>query len=151
MSKLFVHSYRFCNSHRSWKLLLSYCSSHNKPCLFAERLPLHPWVYEMDSFFSLTMVTSISANSSFSQKPNNGMANRVDPDERARYEPSHLDLHCLQRYMYWSVEIKGLRKMLHWQGNAFVDFVDLTMAIGDGFTFVWANSLRNTLMGFSPQ
>ena len=24
------------------------------------------------------------------------MVNSVDPDETARYEPSHLDLHCLQ-------------------------------------------------------
>ena len=31
---------------------------------------------------------------------NNRMANSVDPDEMAHYEPSHLDLHCLQRYLY---------------------------------------------------
>ena len=36
------------------------------------------------------------------------MANSVDPDEMAHYEPSHLDLHCLQRCLYWSVEMKGL-------------------------------------------
>ena len=29
------------------------------------------------------------------------MVNSVDPEET-----SHLDLHCLQRYPYWSVEIK---------------------------------------------
>ena len=36
------------------------------------------------------------------------MANNVDPDEAARYEPSHLDLHCLQMYifLYWSVGMK---------------------------------------------
>ena len=28
------------------------------------------------------------------------MANRVDPDETALYEPSHLVLHCLQSYMF---------------------------------------------------
>ena len=27
------------------------------------------------------------------------MTNSVDPDETARYEPSHLDLHGLQRYL----------------------------------------------------
>ena len=26
------------------------------------------------------------------------MADSVDPDEMAHYEPSHLDLHCLHRY-----------------------------------------------------
>ena len=26
----------------------------------------------------------------------------VDPDEMANYEPSHLDLHCLQKYPSWS-------------------------------------------------
>ena len=36
------------------------------------------------------------------------MANSVDPDETARYEPSHLDLRCLQRYLYWSVGMNGL-------------------------------------------
>ena len=25
------------------------------------------------------------------------MSNSVDPDEMAHYEPSHLDLHCLQK------------------------------------------------------
>ena len=32
-------------------------------------------------------------------KAKNMMANSVDPDETAHCEPSHLDLHCLQRYM----------------------------------------------------
>ena len=27
------------------------------------------------------------------------MANSIDPDETARYEPSHLDLHCLHRVL----------------------------------------------------
>ena len=32
------------------------------------------------------------------------MANRVDPD-MALYEPSHLDLHCLQNYvLVWKVK-----------------------------------------------
>ena len=36
------------------------------------------------------------------------MANSVDPDEMAYYKPSHLDLHCLQRYMVCSAGIKEL-------------------------------------------
>ena len=35
------------------------------------------------------------------------MANSVDPDETAHYELTHLDLHCLQRYLVWSVGLKG--------------------------------------------
>ena len=30
----------------------------------------------------------------------------------APYEPSHLDLNCLQRYLYWSAGMKGLN--LYW-------------------------------------
>ena len=37
------------------------------------------------------------------------MANNVDPDETARYEPSHQDLHCLQKTLFSSAELKGLR------------------------------------------
>ena len=29
----------------------------------------------------------------------NRMANSVDPDETTHYESSHLDLHCLHRYL----------------------------------------------------
>ena len=38
------------------------------------------------------------------------MANSVDSDKTARYfyEPSYLDLHCLQRYLHLSVGVKGL-------------------------------------------
>ena len=38
----------------------------------------------------------------------NRMANSVDPDETAHYEPSHLDLHCLYKYLFWSARLKGL-------------------------------------------
>ena len=41
----------------------------------------------------------------FQSKNNYRMANCVDPDKTARYEPSHLDRHCLQRYINWSVEM----------------------------------------------
>ena len=33
-------------------------------------------------------------------KSKNNTANSVDPDETARYEPSHLDLHCFHRYLF---------------------------------------------------
>ena len=36
------------------------------------------------------------------------MANCVDPDEMAHHEPYHLDLHCLQKYQFWSAGLKGL-------------------------------------------
>ena len=36
------------------------------------------------------------------------MANSVDPDETARYEPSHQGLHCLHMSLFWSVMLKVL-------------------------------------------
>ena len=36
------------------------------------------------------------------------MTNIVDPEEMARYEPSHLALHSLYRYLSWSIGLKGL-------------------------------------------
>ena len=35
-------------------------------------------------------------------------ANSVDPDETAYHKPSHLDQHCLPRYLVWSTRLKGL-------------------------------------------
>ena len=45
----------------------------------------------------MNLDTSIVSNK-FSVKISNKMTNGVDLDERARDEPSHLDLHCLQSY-----------------------------------------------------
>ena len=36
----------------------------------------------------------------------------VDPDETGRHEPFHLNLYSLQRYLYWSVGIKVLSRLL---------------------------------------
>ena len=36
------------------------------------------------------------------------MANCVDPDETAHYEPSHLELHCLHKHLFWSTRLKRL-------------------------------------------
>ena len=37
------------------------------------------------------------------------MANSLDPDETAHHKPSHLDLHCLQKYVliYLTERVKG--------------------------------------------
>ena len=50
---------------------------------------------------------SIVANWDVIRKSENRMANRIDPDETVHY-PSHLDLYCLQRYMFWSVGLKEI-------------------------------------------
>ena len=42
------------------------------------------------------------------------MMNSVAPDEMAHYEPSQLDLHCLQKYLYWSAWMKGLKIAEKW-------------------------------------
>ena len=39
----------------------------------------------------------------------NKLASSVDPDEMARHEPSHLDLHCLHSCLYWSIGLSGLK------------------------------------------
>ena len=54
---------------------------------------------------SLNLDTSIVANRDITQNINNRTANSVDPDVTVHYEPSHLDLHCLQKYLSWSVGI----------------------------------------------
>ena len=36
------------------------------------------------------------------------MSNSVDPDETAHYEPSHLDLRCLQNAILSPMAVKGL-------------------------------------------
>ena len=40
------------------------------------------------------------------------MADNEDPDETARYEPFHLDVHYLQRHLYCSVGMKGLKQIV---------------------------------------
>ena len=42
----------------------------------------------------------------------NRLENSVDPDEMAHYEPSHLDLYCLCRCLYWSTGLKGLNERI---------------------------------------
>ena len=61
----------------------------------------------MDASF-LECDMSIDASRDFSLKLQNRMTNCVDPDETARYERSHQDLHCLHRCLFWSAGLKGL-------------------------------------------
>ena len=61
---------------------------------------------------SLNLDTPIAANRGFSQIINKSVANSVDPDEMARFEPSHLDLHCLQKHLYWTAGMKKLIRFL---------------------------------------
>ena len=35
------------------------------------------------------------------------MADIADPDETAGYEPSHLDVHCLQKYQSTGLKVLG--------------------------------------------
>ena len=58
------------------------------------------------TFPSLNLDMSIMANRDVSQNQNR-MANSVDPDETAHYEPSHQDLHCLHEYFIWSAGLKS--------------------------------------------
>ena len=44
----------------------------------------------------------------FQSNISNRVAYSADPDETARYEPSHQDPHRLQWYMYWSAGLKVL-------------------------------------------
>ena len=39
----------------------------------------------------------------------NRQAKSVNPDEMAHHEPSHMDLHCLHRYLYQSTGLKALK------------------------------------------
>ena len=47
-----------------------------------------------------------------SVKNQNRMADSVDPDEMALYEPSHRDLYCLHMYLIWSAGLQALNELL---------------------------------------
>ena len=69
--------------------------------------PFHLRVSELDSSISEFGLIHC-CKQGFQSKIDSRMANSVDPDEIALYELSHLDLHCLQRRLYWSAGMKGL-------------------------------------------
>ena len=56
---------------------------------------------------ALNLDMSTVTNGGTSQKPIKRMANSVDPSKMPRDEPSHVDLRCLQMYLFWSVGLKG--------------------------------------------
>ena len=61
--------------------------------------PFHPRVSDMDS--SISEFEHIRYRKlGFQSKIKNKKERSVDPDETVRDEPSHLDLHCLQMYLY---------------------------------------------------
>ena len=103
--------------------LLSYASSSFSKVVYSESIdcffsfnPFNPEFLKW-TLPSLNLDTSIVANS----KINNWITNDVDPDEMAHYEPSHLDLHCLQRYLYWSKGMKELKETLFQKGKSKFD------------------------------
>ena len=51
---------------------------------------------------NLDMIPDVNRGFNMKYKKKNRIANKIDPDEKALYEPSHLDLHCLYRYLFWS-------------------------------------------------
>ena len=73
---------------------------------------LNPFITEFLKWTlpSLNLDTSILANrgSVRNQLQNDKMANSEDPDETAHNEPSHQDLHCLQKHLFWAVRLKRL-------------------------------------------
>ena len=58
------------------------------------------------------------------------MAKSKDPDEMAYYEWSHLDLHCLCRYLFWSAGLKWFSYMC----NEIVIY-DNAAAVGTRYIF----------------
>ena len=56
---------------------------------------------------SLYLVLSMVLIGFFLLKIINRLANSVDQDETAHYEPSHLGLQCLNRYLYRSTGCKA--------------------------------------------
>ena len=55
-----------------------------------------------NEFFHNWIWTRLYLQKKMSIKNQNRMANSVDPDANAHYEPSVQDLHCLQKYIYYS-------------------------------------------------
>ena len=50
----------------------------------------------------------IVPNQHLSQISNTKMATSIDPDDKAHHNPSHFDLHSLQRYLFWVTGLKRL-------------------------------------------
>ena len=65
-------------------------------------------MFQKWTFLSLNLDKAVDENTCRRKLKSKTMVNSVDPDETARNEPSHLDLHCLHRYCFWSPRLKGL-------------------------------------------
>ena len=63
------------------------------------------------------------------------MATSVDPDETARYEPSHLDLHFLHM---WLVGMKGL-KMGH---GKYIEYIEDIQTFFMNMTFISSSQVK---------
>ena len=70
---------------------------------------------------------SIDARRGFSLK-----SETVDPDEMACYEPSHLDLQYLHRYLYWSTWLKELTCLCNVYPNVPHKYGYVGVSIGGG-------------------
>ena len=58
----------------------------------------------------------LSISKTFISKVDHWMSNIVDPDEMAHYEPSHLDLRCLQKPIVIAYGSERVNPLLHWCG-----------------------------------
>ena len=65
---------------------------------------LNPFIPEFLKW-TLPILSQVETTAQISDsfKNQTRMANKVDPDGTAHYEPSHQDLHCLQKKMFWSI------------------------------------------------
>ena len=82
---------------------------------FVYNSSFQPLVSEIDSSIS-AFGTSI-ATKKVTICVKNRMINSVNPDETAHDEPSHLDLHSLQKYLFWSTGLKEIRRMITPSGH----------------------------------
>ena len=78
---------------------------------------LNPFQVSEVGFSMLHVGHAHCCKKGFQTQIKNRMANSVDPDETAHFEPSHLDLHCLHRHLFWSVRLTGLVKMIYPAGG----------------------------------
>ena len=69
--------------------------------LLQSKTPFQPLFSELDSS-NFEFWHDHCSKQGCQHKFKNRMANSADPDGTARHEPSHLDLHYLQRFLFWS-------------------------------------------------
>ena len=81
-----------------------------------ERIMHFPFDFIFDRVMALASCKCCGRAWGFSQKSVT-MTNSVDPDETAHDEPSHLDLHGLQKYLYWSAGMEGLSLCIIYLGS----------------------------------